>query len=516
MGSAVDEVMTILDQYEISDFEHEVIYVDVDEVLKILDQYEVSDLVHAVVYIDKEGFRRYRAVEPPLSREEMETLSRLKQAIQNVGGVRDGVLRHARERRVEYLEELVKRAVAEFKIKLDERTWGKMMYYLRRDLLGYGVLDPLIRDQYIEDVHVDGPGHVYIWHSRWESLRTDVVLSLDDLDGYVQRLSAVVGKSVSYAEPILEGMLPEGFRVELAAPPISPRGPSFVIRKYFVVPITLVDMVKMGTISADAVAYLWLMLDYGRNIVIVGPTGAGKTTLLNALLYLIRPDAKIFTIEDTREINIVHEHWQALVTRPSRVEAVRDVSAFDLLAVAMRSRPDYVVVGEVRGEEAYVLFQAFGSGHSGATTIHAETIEEAVRRLMARPMNVPPMQVSLAHVFVRVLRVKVGNSIVRRVVEIAENMGVARGNRPRLHYIFRWNPEKDVLEHVEEGRHLETIARTRFVPLDFLKAEYRRRRELIAAMVERGYSTPHIVAKVFTRYHRNPEAALEAVRTGKI
>jgi flagellar protein FlaI len=488
----------------------------VDKVLKILDQYEISDLVHALIYIDREGFRRYRAMEPLLSREEAETLARLKRAIQNVGEVRDRVLKLARERRAEYLEELAKRAASEFKIRVEEKAWGKLMYYLRRDLLGYGVLDPLIRDPYIEDIHVDGPGAVYVWHSRWESLKTDVALPADDLDGYVQRFSALAGKSVSYADPILEGMLPEGFRVELAAPPISPRGPSFVIRKYFVEPITLVDMVKMGTISADAVAYLWLMLDYGRNIVIVGPTGAGKTTLLNALLYLIRPDAKILTIEDTREINIVHEHWQALVTRPSRVEGVRDVSAFDLLAIAMRSRPDYVVVGEVRGEEAYVLFQAFGSGHSGATTIHAETIEDAVRRLLTRPMNVPPMLVGLAHVFVRILRVKVGDRVVRRVVEIAEYMGVARGGRPHLHYVFRWNPEKDALESVDEGRHLETIARTRFVSLDFLKAEYRRRRELIVAMVERGYSTPYIVAKIFTQYHLNPEAALEVVKAGRI
>jgi flagellar protein FlaI len=170
----------------------------------------------------------------------------------------------------------------------------------------------------------------------------------------------------------------------------------------------------------------------------------------------------------------------------------------------------------VRGEEAYVLFQAFGSGHSGATTIHAETIEDAVRRLQARPMNVPPVLVSLAHVFVRVLRVKVGNSVVRRVVDVAENMGVARDGRPRLHYVFRWNPEKDALDPVEESRHLEAVARTRFVSLDFLKAEYRRRRELIAAMVERGYSAPYIVAKVFTQYHLDPEAALEAVRAGRI
>jgi len=486
------------------------------EIAEVLDEYEVSEFVHAVVYMDRDGFRRYRAVEPPLSEEEAAALKRLKAAIQNVGGVRDGVLKLARERRVEYLEELAKRAASEFKIRVDERAWRKVMYYLRRDLLGYGKLDPLFADPFIEDIHVDGPGSVWIWHARWESLRTDITLSEEELDVYVQRLSSLVGKPVSYADPVLEGMLPEGYRLELAIPPVSPRGPSFVVRKYFVEPLTLIDLVKMGTISADAAAYLWLMLDYGRNIVIVGPTGAGKTTLLNALLYLVRPEAKILTIEDTREINIVHDHWQALLTRPARGEGVRDVSAFDLLAVAMRSRPDYVVVGEVRGEEAYVLFQAFGSGHSGATTIHAETIEDAVRRLLTRPMNVPPMLLGLAHVFVRIMRVKVGERVVRRVVEIAENMGVSRGGRPRLHYVFRWNPEKDVLEQVEESRHLETISRARFVPLEQLREEYQRRRRLISLMAERGYTSPYVVAKIFTRYHLSPEAALAAVERGEV
>lgn len=486
------------------------------DILNILDEYEIGDFVRAVVYLDRDGFKRYRAVEPPLAREEAETLARLKRAIQNVGEVKDGVLRLARERRAEYLEELAKRAVSEFKIKVEERWWGKLMYYLKRDLLGYGPLDPLFRDPHIEDIHVDGPGFVYVWHNKWESLKTDLALSYEDLEVYVQKFSALIGKSVSYADPILEGALPEGYRVELAVPPVSARGPSFVVRKYFVVPITLVDMVKMGTISSEAVAYLWLMLDYGRNIVIVGPTGAGKTTLLNALLYLVRPDAKILTIEDTRELNIIHEHWQPLVTRPSMSEGVRSISAFDLLAVAMRSRPDYVVVGEVRGEEAYVLFQAFGSGHSGATTIHAETVEDAVRRLLTRPMNVPPMLVGLAHVFVRILRVKVGGSVVRRVVEIVENMGVSRGGRARLHYVFRWDPERDVLVQTEESRHLESISRSRFVSLESLRAEYLRRKELIHLMVSRGLSSPQVVAKIFSRYHLDPEGTLELVKSGKI
>ncbi|CCC81774.1 type II/IV secretion system ATPase subunit [Thermoproteus tenax] len=461
------------------------------EVLKLLEEYEVAQYVHVMIYVDKHGFRAYRAVEPPLSDEERELLLRLKRAIQNVGDVKDGILKLTRERREEYLAQLVDRAAREFKLNVEEERRGKIMYYLRRDLLGYGVLDPLVRDPFVEDIHFDGPGvPIYVWHSRWESLRTDIVLDLAEADAYVQRFSALVGKPVSYADPILEGMLPEGYRLELVAPPSSPRGPSFVIRKFFVEPITLIDLVKMGTISAEAVAYLWLMLDYGRNIVILGPTGAGKTTLLNALLHLIRPDAKVLTIEDTREINIVHEHWQALLTRPSRSEGVRDVSAFDLLAVAMRSRPDYVVVGEIRGEEAYVLFQAFGSGHAGATTMHAETIEDAVRRLLTRPMSVPPMLIGLAHVFVRIMRVKIGERIARRVVEIAENMGIARGGRPRLNYVFRWSPEKDSLERVGESRHLETISRVRFVPMDALLREFERRKELIGEMVKQGFSSP--------------------------
>ncbi|MGC9171056.1 MAG: type II/IV secretion system ATPase subunit [Thermoproteus sp.] len=487
------------------------------EVAKLLDEYEISEYVHAMIFVDRQGFRVYRAAEPPLSEEERAQLARLKNAIQNVGDVKDGVLRLTREGRREYLEELVRRASEEFKLRLDERTRGKMMYYLTRDLLGYGPLDPLFRDPYIEDIHMDGPGlPIYVWHSRWESLRTELVLSPAEADAYAQKFSAVVGKPVSYADPILEGMLPEGFRIELVIPPASPRGPSFVVRKFFVEPITLVDLVRMGTISTAAVAYLWLMLDYGRNIIIVGPTGAGKTTLLNALLYMVRPDAKILTIEDTREINLVHDHWQALLTRPSRSEAVRDVSAFDLLTVAMRSRPDYVVVGEVRGEEAYVLFQAFGSGHAGATTIHAETVEDAVRRLLSRPMNVPPMLLGLAHVFVRIARIKVGDQVARRVVEIVENLGLARGRRPRLHTVFRWSPERDALEQVDDSRHFEAISRTRFVSMDYLRREYERRMRLVELMAKQGFTSPYVVARVFSLYAMDPDGALKAVEEGRL
>lgn len=472
----------------------------------ILEEYRVSDHVKVVVY-EEGGFRRYRAVEPRLEPHEAELLARLKEAVRDMGSP-------AGAGSAEQLERLARRAAAEFRVKVAEEAWGRLLYYLTRDLLGYGALDPMMRDPLVEDIHVDGPGRVYVWHARWESLATDLVLSREEVELYAQRLSALAGRPASYAEPIVEATLPEGFRLELAAPPVSPRGPSFVVRKFFVSPLTVVDLVRLGTVTSEAVAYLWLMLDYGRNLVIVGPTGAGKTTLLNALLYLIRPDAKILTIEDVRELNIPHEHWQALVTRPG-LQGLREISAFELVKLAMRTRPDYLVVGEVRGEEAYALFQAFSSGHTGATTIHAETVEDAIGRLLSKPMEVPPALTGVAHVFVRILRMRTRSGVSRRVVEVVENLGVA-GGRPMLNPVFRYDTRKDALVRVGDSALLDQISRSRFVPLDHLRRELERRSLLISYMAQRGLTTPYVVSRTFVRYHADPEAALEAAREGKI
>ncbi|MFB6489677.1 MAG: type II/IV secretion system ATPase subunit [Thermoproteus sp. AZ2] len=472
----------------------------------ILETYEVGPGIYAAIY-KSGGLLRYRAVEPRLTADEEATLKRLKEALS------DFLPGEEPKRDEGYLSRAVKEAARRFRVEVPESAWDKIFYYLKRDLLGYGKIDPLLRDPLIEDVHLDGPGvPVYVWHTKWESLPTDVTLDREEVERLVQRVASFAGRHISYAQPILEAMSPEGFRVEIVYPPVS-AAPAFTIRKYFMSPITLVDMIKMGTASPELVAYLWLMLDYGRNIVIVGPTGAGKTTLLNALLYLIRPTAKIITIEDTREINIVHEHWQALVTRPSFDPSVRAVTAFDLLQVAMRSRPDYVIVGEIRGEEAYVLFQAFASGHSGATTIHADTVEDAVRRLLSRPMSVPPVLLSLAHIFVRILRVRRGGNVVRRIVEVYENLG---GESPQLRLVFKWDPQSDAISRVAPSALLEAVSKSFFVELQELEEDLKAREEAISLMHKHGLSSPVAVARVASAYYLNREEALKRLREGKL
>ncbi len=326
-------------------------------------------------------------IEPTLSDNASKVLAKARELLKMSSALpRDGEID-------EYLRSLVNDAMSRLRIKLSNDELRSIMYYLVRDTAGYGKVDPLIKDDYIEDININGPNRpVYVWHSRYEHLRTNITLSNDELSSLVVKISQRVGKNVSSAYPILEGLLPEGLRVELGLRDVSPYGPIVTIRKFRANPITVIDLLIDGVIKAEAIATLWFMLENGISMVIIGPTGAGKTTLLNALLFLIRPEARVVTIEDTREINIPHEQWVPLVVRESETPNVQNVTAYDLVKVSMRIRPDYLVIGELRGgEEAYVFFQGLASGHTGLTTIHASSLIAAVRRLLSRPMSVPPL-----------------------------------------------------------------------------------------------------------------------------
>jgi len=471
----------------------------------------------AAVYREPDGTMTYKVIEPALDAEDEKMLKLLKVRIHDYAGSLDELIRRevkSEEDAFSLARELIEAVSREYEMRIPRDKLDKYVYYIKRDLIGYGPIDPLFRDPFIEDVHLDGPGiPVYVWHVKYESLRTNIVLTWDEAYRLISKFATRIGRQVSSADPILEGVLPEGARVEALLPDVTGRGPAFTIRKYYYEPLTIVNLVKDKTITAEAAAYLWLLLDYGRNLIIVGPTGAGKTTLLNSLLYLIRPEAKIITIEDTRELNIVHEHWLPMVTRPSRDPTVKDVSMFDLLTIAMRSRPDYVVVGEVRGREAYVLFQAFGSGHYGATTIHADNSEQALKRLLSRPMRVPPMLISLAHAFVVIHKVKVGDRIVRRVVAVDEFLGLIDGS-PRFNRLFEWNPREDRLVLSSESEHLKSISRDRFVDLEELRGQLKLREEVIEGMVAQGWSRPELVARVIRAFHRDPLGTIRKVKMG--
>ncbi|MFP3045511.1 MAG: type II/IV secretion system ATPase subunit [Thermocladium sp.] len=447
------------------------------------DTYPIEEgLTYIGIIREPDGIMRYDVLEPALSPDEEKLLAR------------------AREYVLESKLEDSEKAFMQFltRARAGQDTIRKLLYFFRRDMKGYGKLDPIMRDPYVEDIHVNGSdGRVFIWHIRYEGMRTNIVLTEDEVNSLIARISNIVKRQINTANPILEGLLPEGARVEVVLRGVAANGNAFTIRKFRGVPYTVIDLISLETSDPDALAYLWMALDKERNIIIVGPTGAGKTTLLNALLFLLRPDARIITIEDTRELRLLHEQWLPLLVRPGHGEEEEEIDMMDLLKIAMRMRPDYLIVGEVRGEEAYVLFQAFASGHHGLTTIHADNADGAVKRLVTKPMDVPLALLSMAHLYVSVKRVRSRAGIVRRVWEIKEFLDYT--DRP----VF-----VDILTNNKLS-----LDRSGVVAKDEYD-ELRRRSDLLREMAKHGLSDYKSVFQIIKNYYLNPEGTLRIVETG--
>ena len=330
-------------------------------------------------------------------------------------------------------------------------SWAKILYYAERDLVGFGGIDALMRDPNIEDVSVDGAGKgVFIFHRRYESIETNLSFSNEQkLDDMIVRLVHMSGKHVSTAFPIVDATLPGGHR--LAATfrrEVSPQGSTLTIRKFRKDPITIIDLINFGVLDYTIAAYAWLLIENRFTAVVVGATASGKTTFLNALLSMINPNSKIVTIEEVQEINIHHVNWAPLVSRLSyglSENNVGEITLFNLVKAAMRMRPDIMVVGEVRGEEAYALFQAISTGHGGLATLHAEDAGSAIQRLTSKPMDVAPSYLSFLDLTFSVRRVAIpdptnpGNpKIVRSVISVDEIIDASKWVQT-----FTWDPSKD-------------------------------------------------------------------------
>jgi flagellar protein FlaI len=292
-----------------------------------------------------------------------------------------------------YFESQAKRVALKYSLKMPKLSWTKILYYAERDIVGFGVLDGLMRDPNIEDISVDGIQRpVLIYHRKFERIPTNVVFEDETvLNDLIARFAHIAGKHISVAFPIMQGILPGGHRVMATfRKEVSPRGGTMSIRKFREDPITIIDMLNLGVLDQTAAAYIWLLMENRSTAIVVGATGAGKTTMLNALLTLTPTNSKIITIEEVQEVNLTHQGWTALVSREAygvTEEGPKGVNLFDLVKAAMRMRPDILVVGEVRGEEAYVLFQAISTGHGGLCTLHADDTPSAIQRLVSKPMD---------------------------------------------------------------------------------------------------------------------------------
>ena len=473
----------------------------------------------AGIQIDEEtGALRYLVVEPTLTEEERGILAEVKHRLIERIDIPLEVLRDE-EKMEEYLKREIKRVLRRFRGKVAEEAEEKFIYYLKRDFLGYGKIDILMKDPNIEDISCNGiRTPIYVWHRRYESLPTNVSYdSEEELDAIVRRLAYRSGHQISIAHPILEGTLPEGYRIHLTLDEVSKRGNTFTIRKFRANPYTIIDLINFGTLSTEIAAYLWILIDNLRSIMICGATASGKTSLLNAIGMFIRPEMKVVTIEEVRELRL-HENWIPMVTRPSFQPGVEEVSLYDLLRSALRQRPDYIIVGEVRGEEAYTLFQAIAVGHGGLCTIHADSVDAAIKRLLTKPMNIPKMMLPLMNVLILIRRVKLGEEIARRVVAVEEITGISPDGEVMLERRYEWNPEDDsFIYHPSSGRGRDVygqIMEMTHIPREKLMEEQARRERILRWMVEKGMNTYEEVSKVIRDYYLKPEEVYSAARMG--
>jgi len=472
------------------------------------------------IEMDEEtGRLRYLTVEPTLTEEEARILEEIKYILIERMDIPLSVLKDE-ERMEDYLRNRIKRAFRRFKRKVAEESEEKFIYYLKRDFLGYGRIDLLMRDPNIEDISCNGVNTpIYVWHRVHESIPTNVSYdSEEELAAIVSRLAYRAGHQISVAHPILEGTLPEGYRVHLTLDEVSKRGDTFTIRKFRANPYTIVDLINFGTLSPRIAAYLWVIVENLRSIMICGATASGKTALLNSISMFIRPEMKVVTIEEVRELRL-HENWIPMVTRPSFQPGVQEVALFDLLRSALRQRPDYIIVGEVRGEEAYTLFQSIAVGHGGLCTIHAESVDSAIKRLLTRPMNIPAMMLPLMNVLIQIGRVKLGDQVARRVVTVTEITGMEEdGNGVKLQNRFEWNAtDDDFTYNLPTGEGVDVfrlISKTRHIPVEELMEEQSRREEILRWMAEKGVKSYEEVADMVRNYYLTPDEVYNSARLG--
>jgi flagellar protein FlaI len=417
-----------------------------------------------------------------------------------------------------------KKIVNKYRISLGwlpDVSWYKILYHAERDLVGFSRIDPLMRDPNIEDISCDGVNKsVYVWHRNYESIETNIQFESDEeLDNIVVKLVHMAGKHVSSAFPIVDASLPGKHRLAvLYRREITPFGTAFTIRKFREDPYSIIDLINIGTFSEEMAAYFWVSLENRASIMVLGGTAAGKTTALNALACLIRPGSKIITIEETAELNLSHENWVSLIARQSYGlggSTMGEVALFDLVKTSMRHRPDILIVGEVRGQEAYVLFQALATGHGGMCTMHAENLDSAIKRLTQKPMEISPAYIPLMNVILSIQRVHLvkgaEKKAFRRVMNVSEI-----ADYENYKGIFKWQPVKDqYLPSFDQSVLLQSISERLGTNKKDLLEELDKRRDVLHWMREQNIRSYKDVAVIIAEYYARPKVIYEKIMAGE-
>jgi len=418
-----------------------------------------------------------------------------------------------------YLREKVEKITKAYRMNLTKETLDKFMYYIVRDYIDFDKIDAMMRDHMIEDISCDGPGvPIYVWHRQYESLPTNVAFdSVDELDSFVVRLAYKSGRHISIATPMIDATLPDGSRAQITyGKEVTRKGSTFTIRKFKADPLTITDLIEFKTLTSEIAAFFWFVIENKTCMMVAGGTATGKTTTLNCLSMFIRPDAKVVSIEETAELNLPHENWIASISRPSfGVGGPAEISLFDLLKAALRQRPDYIIVGEIRGAEAYTLFQAMATGHGGLSSIHADTVEGMINRLETEPMKIPRPLIPTLDMVAMMIRTRIGDRPTRKIGLVSE-IGTSGGNPVgiSMQNLFKWDPAKDTFSLTGKSQTIEKIKERRGISQSVVETELMRRRVVLEWMVKSKIRRYRDVSKVIRDYSNDPVGTYDGARLG--
>ncbi|UIO98504.1 type II/IV secretion system ATPase subunit [Halobaculum sp. CBA1158] len=465
-----------------------------------------------VTYDTVEDKHLYNVVEPELDDFELSLLQRI------VDDIRDPLLYSGDVERADEdtLRRELEALLEQYGVDADMSTYHTLLYYLRRDFRGFGKVDALLSDRHIEDISCDGYDlPLFVYHDDYTDIETNVVFGEEELDNYVIRLAQQSGRHISVGDPIVETTLPDGSRAELAlGEEVTPRGSAFTIRQYAEEPFTPIDLIDYGTFSIEQMAYFWLCIEHNKSLIFAGGTASGKTTSMNAVSMFIPPRSKVLTIEDTRELSLYHDNWLSSVTRERTGEG-EDIDMYDLLRSALRHRPEYIIVGEVRGEEALTLFQAMNTGHTTFSTMHADSIETVINRLENEPINVPRAMVrSLDMLSVQTLT-RFGGDRVRRAKTVGE-IGDIDQRTGELDYssVFSWDAESDSFRR-NDSVLLDEIQAERGWSRSELLSEMRDRRRFLTHLRDQGVTDYRRFTALVNEYYADSDRVMDRIEAAE-
>jgi flagellar protein FlaI len=484
------------------------------------NKFEIIKIVKNNDTLDK----YYMAVIPILNDDEIKFLKYLQEMLLSTLNIRLDEIEFNDEM-VDYLKKNVEEIILKYKIDIDDDLKEKLLYHINRDFIGFGKIDPLMTDPHIEDISCDGSvTPLYIYHREYGSLKSNIVFDNEvELSAFVVKLSQKCGKHISLANPMLDATMPDGSRIQMTlSKEVTTKGSTFTIRKFRADPITPTDLIEYNTMSVDMIAYLWIAVENGVNALIAGSTASGKTSTLNAFSLFIPRETKIVSIEETREINLPHENWIPGVTRIGFGEVLNnrligEIDLFDLMKAALRQRPEYILVGEIRGKEAYVLFQAMATGHTTYSTVHADSIKALIHRLEGKPINVPRAMLQSLDVVLLQTNIKKDDKNMRRCRQIVEIIDLdSQTNEILTNEVFRWNSKLDKFDFIGKSYVLDHIRVQYGLSKDEMKEEMERRVEVLSWMKKNNIREFKKFAQIISSYADKPEKMMEKIRTNPV